>query len=186
MDRLLDGPPRLREPLVVGRPGLALGGRFAELVEDDLVEIVDDRPAGDPTRSLVRDRRSQRLGDEIHRVPDVARRRPRDGYAHPGLALATTCGPARSMAPALRSTDLPGELGLQRRVGATGAAAQPLVVELDDIGNRCQHRAHRQMGTLHVTQVARILHGDRPEPSTDRQPVDQWAQRTRWRRAHAR
>ena len=58
----------------------------------------------------------------------------------------------------LAFADLPGQLGLQRRVGATGAATQAVVVELDDVGEALDDPPHRQVRFLHVAQVTGILH----------------------------
>src|SRR5690606_39444028 len=57
----------------------------------------------------------------------------------------------------LAVADLPGEVGFEGRVGATGTAAQPLVVELDHVAHRAEHGAHRGVRALHVAQVAGIL-----------------------------
>ena len=62
----------------------------------------------------------------------------------------------------LAVADVVGEIGVQHAVGTAGAAAQTVVVELDDIGERLEHAAHGEVGPLHVAQVARILHRDRP------------------------
>ena len=78
-----------------------------------------------------------------------------------GLALATTSGAARSIEATLRSPDLGGEHRLQLRVRAAGAAAQALVVQLDDLAHeRPKHRAGRLVHPLHVAEMARILHRD--------------------------
>ena len=109
---------------------------------------------------------AHRLGDDVDRVAHVERRPAARCIAQPGLALATTVAPerraARSIAATLRSRIVAGQLGLQRRVGAAGAAAQPLVVELDDVGDVAEHGAHRLVGPLHVAEVARILDDHRP------------------------
>ena len=85
--------------------------------------------------------------------------------AHPGLALATTVAPERSRARAigrhLAIADRRRQLRLQRRVRAAGAAAQPLVVELDDVDVAARARSARLVGLLHVAQVARVLHDHR-------------------------
>ena len=77
--------------------------------------------------------------------PDGGRRAPAAArcIAQPGLALATTRradalgGPVDRRHLAL--ADRAGQLGLQRRVGAAGAAAQAVVVELDDVGDAGEH-----------------------------------------------
>ena len=69
-------------------------------------------------------------GGEVHRAARVG-------------ADATTVAPvrraARSIAASLRSRIVGRQLRLQRRVGAAGAAAQPVVVELDDVGDAGEH-----------------------------------------------
>ena len=87
--------------------------------------------------------------------------------AQPGLALATTVAPdraaARSIAATLRARTSTRQRRLQRRVGATGTAAQALVVELDDVGDLAEHGPHRLVAPLHVTQVAGVLDDHRAE-----------------------
>ena len=92
--------------------------------------------------------------------------------AHPGLALATIVAPVRvvalPMASTLRARTRRRQGRLQRRVGAPGAAAQPVVVELDDVGDVTHHRPHRFVAPLDMTEVARILHDHRAEPAVGR------------------
>src|SRR5690606_27475506 len=54
--------------------------------------------------------------------------------------------------------DRAGEVGLQQRVCAARAAAQALVVELDDVDVAGEHGAHRRVRALDMAQVARVLH----------------------------
>ena len=67
--------------------------------------------------------------------------------AQPGLALATTRAPvrtvARSIGVELALPDGARQLRLQRAVRAAGAAAQAVVVELHHVGHVGQHRADR-------------------------------------------
>ena len=56
--------------------------------------------------------------------------------------------------------DLTGQLGLECGVGATGPAAQTVVIEFDHVGDMGQQRANRTVDALHVPEVARILHDD--------------------------
>ena len=92
--------------------------------------------------------------------------------AQPGLALATSPAAGTLDRRQLALADLPGQLRLQRRVGAAGAAAQAVVVELDDVGDGAEHGAHRRLGALHVAQVARILDDHRTQAALGLQPVD--------------
>lgn len=81
--------------------------------------------------------------------------------AHPGLALATHVCPTRADGTVdgadLAVADLTGEVGLQGAVGTAGATAQAVVVEFDEVGDTGQNGAHRQVFTLHVAEVARVL-----------------------------
>ena len=83
------------------------------------------------------------IGVEVHRASGVGARhdagtRTFDGSVDGGeLALA----------------DEPGEFGLRGRVRATRTAAQPVVVEFDDLGEPAYEQSYRRVGPLHVTQV---------------------------------
>ena len=87
-------------------------------------------------------------GREVHGAPRVGAGDDRGAAAGRGpldggdLALA----------------DVAGQRRLQHGVGATGAAAQSVVVELDDVGDAVEHGAHRLVRPLHVAEVARVLH----------------------------
>ena len=83
--------------------------------------------------------------------------------AHPGFADATTNGPSPGRGADRR--DLPvAHRTRERRLGdavrAAGAAAEAVVVELDELVAVAQHRADRALGVLHVAEVARILDDD--------------------------
>jgi len=56
--------------------------------------------------------------------------------------------------------ELARHLWMGSGVGAARAATEPLVVELDEIGERRQHGPHVLLGALHVAQMARVLDGD--------------------------
>ena len=130
-DRLLDRPPGPGEAALVDRQ---LGARRRR----------STRGAG-RWRGRPAPRRSPRAGAGCRRThrPRMASStsstgwrtvdaRPRPGAARsPGLALATTAAPERSIGRQLAGPDVAGQLGMQRGVGAAGAAAQALVVELD-------------------------------------------------------
>ncbi len=95
------------------------------------------------------------------------------------------------MAATLRSRIAPARFGMERGVRAPGTAAQAFVVELHELRNvRPENRAHVRMGALHVTQVARVLHRDRPtvgRGATQREVGGRPCPRaTRARRRHAR
>ena len=68
--------------------------------------------------------------------------------------------------------DLGRHVGVQRGVGAAGAAAQPLVIELDQVGIAPEDRPDVLVRLLHVPQVARVLHchglGESPGRSGER------------------
>ena len=62
----------------------------------------------------------------------------------------------------LAVADKPGPLGLQHRVGPSGPAAQPVVVEGGRRGDEgLEHLVHGPVGPLHVAEVAGVLHGHR-------------------------
>ena len=122
----------------------------AAAVEGDLVELLDDRLAADRRARPAHSR--QRLGEQVDRVADPIPRsaeRLFQMHAAPGVGADDDRRPgsqptARSTAATLRSRIVAGELGLQRRVGAAGAAAQAVVVELDHLGNAPDDRSHRR------------------------------------------
>ena len=77
---------------------------------------------------------------------DDERRRPGRGRSAVDLAVA----------------DAAGEVGLGHRVRAARAAAQTVVVGLDERRTRgASTVAHRAVRLLHVAEVARVLHDDR-------------------------
>src|SRR5436305_13564210 len=52
----------------------------------------------------------------------------------------------------LALTELEGHLRMGHTVGAARAAAQAIVIELDDVGERRQHGTYVPVGALHVAQ----------------------------------
>ena len=79
----------------------------------------------------------------------------------PGLALTMIGGAGAGDGLELPGPDRGGELGLQRGVGAAGAAAEPVVVELDDRHVAAEERADSELGVLDVTEMAGVVDGDR-------------------------
>ena len=166
----------------------AVGDRLLQQVERQLVELGADRlePVGEVVVA----------GSPAHRP----RRRCRPGGAPstPGgrRGASRTRGwrwrrpsrPMRCRGPAdggdLAVADLAGQRRLERRVGAAGAAAQAVVVELDDVGDVAEHGAHRLVGPLHVAEVARVLDDHRAEPRRRRpgSSVERGRRATRGRR----
>ena len=161
-DRLLDGAARLGERAVGGRPcRRPVGQRLLEDVEGQLVELVGDRlealgeVLGGRLHGKWPPRRCRRGGGRRGRRPPGAWRTPGWRWPPPWRRSGAA---ARSMAPTLRVADVAGQRRLQHGVGAAGAAAQPVVVELDDVGDAVEHGAHRLVRPLHVAEVARVLH----------------------------
>ena len=79
----------------------------------------------------------------------------------PGFALATTAAPERSMAATLRARMAAAIVGMEGAVRPSGPAAQPVVVQLDQVGVAGEHGAHGQVGPLGVAEVAGVLHRHR-------------------------
>jgi hypothetical protein len=107
------------------------------------------RPAADRrVRRTVRP--LERLGDEIHRMLHVD-----TGCTEVKRAARVCAGdhlrPGTLDGCELALANLAGQLGLQRRVGPAGPAAQPLVVEFDHVRDCGEHGAHGHVRTLHVT-----------------------------------
>ena len=94
-----------------------------------------------------------RTGGEVHRTARV-------GAGDDGCSR-TAARPLDRVE--LARPDRRRQLGFGDRVGTTRAAAQPVVVELDHVGHRAEHGAHRLVAALDVAQVARIL-DDHPLP----------------------
>ena len=118
------------------------------------------------------------------------RRRRRRGATHTRVGADHGRGARAGRGPLdggqLAVPDRTGQLGLQRRVGAAGAAAQPFVVELDHVGHVPDHGPHGQVGALHVAQVARVLHDHRVHAAAGgREPVEPRRPATRGRRRPA-
>ena len=78
--------------------------------------------------------------------------------AHPGLADATIASTGAADGRDLAGPDVAAQARLEHRVGPAGAAAQPLVVQLDEVDVAGEHGPHRAVAALDVTEVARILH----------------------------
>ena len=84
---------------------------------------------------------------EVHRTPRVRRRHDRSA-----AALSRPFDRRQLAFPDRRC-----DLGLQCRVGATCAAAQAIVVQLDDVDIACEDTPDRSLGPLDVAKVARVL-----------------------------
>ena len=144
------------------------GRRAAGAVDDDaIVDRLRRRDGRPPGRRHRRRREPDGLGDEVDRVAH-RQRRPRRGASRTrGWRWRRRVAPDRAVGPAdgghLAVADRAGQRRLQRRVGAAGAAAQPVVVELDDVGDVAEHGAHRLVGPLDVAEVARVLDDHRAE-----------------------
>ena len=120
-------------------------------------------------------RRARRSGADPHAA--LGERRC-EVHAAPGLALTTSRRSRSSDGPVDRQqlafADRAGELGLQRRVGAAGATAQPVVVELDHVGDARRHGSHRQ-----VRLSARAAGGTDPARSPARRAASAAGSRSR-------
>ena len=184
---LLHGPPGLGQRAVLGRTlrGPVGDGLLAARSKESLVELAGRSPSSrlaaellqvTPLAHRARLARTQRLGDEVDGVADVEAGGPQVHRA-PGVGAGDDrrAGPGRRpgdrrhLAVAHRG----GQRRLQRRVRATGPAAQPLVVELDDVGDVAEQGPHRHVGPLDVAQVAGVLDDHRAEAAGRRgEPID--------------
>ena len=118
-------------------------------------------PAPNPPAGLQPPRaRSCRASATISMGCRIGTPAPASHSPQPGLALATTSGVAAGDDRQLLGPDPAGKIGLEGAVGAAGAAAAPVVVELDQVAVAIQHHADAHLAALHMAQVAGVLHRD--------------------------
>ena len=96
--------------------------------------------------SIVGDRRPGTGPRRASRAGGGRRPQRRPGGARTRVGAGDGRGAAAGDRVELSLADLAGELGMERRVGAARAAAQTVVVQLAELGDRCRVRRGRRRG----------------------------------------
>ena len=146
-------------PLVDGQLGAARVDRLAEADDRQVGQLLGDRL--EPSRGCRRTHRpSSRLVDDLHRMADVDARGGEVQRAARVGAGDDVGTPARSIAASLRSRIAPASSGCSAEYAPPAPQHSPSSSSSTSCDVRLQHRAHRQVGALHVAQMARVLDRD--------------------------